>query len=143
MATTTAAQPTAPTAQQTTVKLVAGATPTTRPLAYIAQLVPPLEGEREALAMENLLQACTSECPFSLELAGNRRVQTFLLRTDSTENLETLCQQVRAQYPQVQTNMVKSSADPLALKQGEHALVGDFALSGPSWMPIKTFWGKD
>src|SRR5690242_6737238 len=65
----------------------------------LAQLIPSYEGEREAVAMETMLQGCSSQEPFSLELAGNRHAQCFLLRAPSEDMQETLCQQIRAQYP--------------------------------------------
>lgn len=111
--------------------------------AYVVQVVPPGELEREALAMENLLQAFTLDEPFSLELCGDPAQQRFLLRAGSPEALETLSQQVLAQYPQAQLRPVSSKADPLILREGEHAVVGDFDLRAPAWMPIKTFWDKE
>jgi hypothetical protein len=111
--------------------------------AYIVQIIPSSEIEREALAMENLLQAFTLDEPFSLEMCGEPAQQRFLLRTTSLETLETLCQQVLAQYPQAQLRRVSPIADPLTLSEGEHAIIGDFALRAPAWMPIKTFWEEE
>jgi hypothetical protein len=111
--------------------------------AYVVQIVPPSEIEREALAMENLLQAFSLEEPFSLEICGEKRRQRFLLRAESQSTLETLCYQLLAQYPQAQIRRLSPIADPLAMKLGEHAIIGDFSLRAPTWMPIKTFWDEE
>ena len=111
--------------------------------AYIVQIIPSSDIEREALAMENLLQAFSLDEPFSLELCGEHNQQRFLLRAASESALETLCKQMLAQYPQAQLSRVSPMADPLALADGEHAIIGDFTLRTSIWMPIKTFWGEE
>ncbi len=108
--------------------------------ARVVMIIPPLEGEREALAMENLLQACAIDEPFALELYGTARAQYFLLRTESEQTLVTLVQQVQAQYPQAKILRMQPTVDPLLLAPGEHGLIGEVALLGESWKPIKTFW---
>ena len=50
---------------------------------FLALIMPSDEGERQAQAMENWLQACASDDPFALELVGTRREQGFLLRASS------------------------------------------------------------
>ena len=93
--------------------------------------------------MENLLQAFSLDEPFALELYGTSDRQHFLMRAGSEEALETLCQQLLAQYPQAQLQRVSPVADPLIIAGNEHALVGDFTLRTPVWMPIKTFWNEE
>jgi membrane protease YdiL (CAAX protease family) len=119
--------------------------PPTASGAFLRMIVPPIEGEREALAMENWLQACSSDEPFALELCGDRRVQAILLRAASEETLSALSKQIEAQYPQAQLRKIKDVQvrDPLLMRPGEYGLVGEFALREPSWMPIKTFWGRE
>ncbi len=69
---------------------------------FLARLMPSDEGERQAQAMENWLQACASDEPFALELVGTRREQGFLLRASSAAQLTLLCKQLEAQYPQAE-----------------------------------------
>ncbi|WP_052889506.1 type IV secretory system conjugative DNA transfer family protein [Thermogemmatispora carboxidivorans] len=109
---------------------------------HLLMIVPHAEGERQAAAMENWFQACSSDEAFALELAGTRREQVFLLRASSHEQLTLLAQQFHAQYPQAEQQRVVSGADPLLLRPGEHAVVGEFALAQPAWMPLKHFGGK-
>src|SRR5450631_3594448 len=90
-------------------------------LSYVVQVVPPVEVEREALAMENLLQSFSLKEPFSLEICGELRQQRFLLRASSEQGLRTLCQQVLAQYPQARIRRLFVKSDPLRLHVGEHA----------------------
>ena len=110
--------------------------------AFLAQIVPPDEGEWTAQAMENWFQACSSQEPFALELVGTTHQQGFVLRASSEAQLALLCKQFEAQYPQCEIERLSPSVDPLLLRCGEVALVGEFALLHPSWMPIKTFGGK-
>src|SRR5579875_3653992 len=109
---------------------------------FLALITPPDEGERQAQAMENWLQACSSDEPFALELVGTRREQGFLLRASSEQQFTMLCKQLEAQYPQAEIQRVKPSADPLLLHKHEHAVVGEFSLAQPSYLPLKTFSGK-
>ncbi|GCE32045.1 hypothetical protein KDA_75290 [Dictyobacter alpinus] len=109
---------------------------------FLAMIIPFDEGELQAQAMENWFQACASDEPFCLELVGTRREQGFLLRASSEAQLTLLCKQFQAQYPQAEIQRVAPSADPLILHPGEQAIIGDFALTQPSWMPLKTFTGK-
>ncbi len=109
---------------------------------FLAVILPGDEGERQAQAMENWLQACASDEPFSLELVGTRREQGFLLRASSEEQLTLLCKQLEAQYPQAEIQRVAPTADPLILHAGEHAMIGEFSLAQPSYLPLKTFIGK-
>lgn len=104
--------------------------------------MPSDEGERQAQAMENWFQACSTNEPFSLELVGTQREQGFLLRTSSEEQLTLLCKQLEAQYPQAEIQRVALTADPLILHRGEHAVIGEFSLAQPSYLPLKTFSGK-
>ncbi len=109
---------------------------------FLALIVPSDEGERQAQAMENWFQACSSDEPFALELVGTRREQGFLLRASSEEQLALLCKQLEAQYPQAEVQRVAPTADPLILHAGEHAVIGEFSLAQPSYLPLKTFAGK-
>lgn len=109
---------------------------------YLALIVPNEEEEREANAMENWFQACASDEPFSLELVGTRREQGFVLRASSQEQLVLLLKQFAAQYPQAEIQRIAPAADPLVLRPGEHAVVGEFAMSAAPWKPLKTFPGK-
>ena len=109
---------------------------------FLAMIVPSDEGERQAQAMENWFQACASDQPFSLELVGTRREQGFLLRASSEEQRALLCKQLEAQYPQAEIQRVAQHADPLLLRAGEHAVIGEFSLAQPSYLPLKTFSGK-
>jgi hypothetical protein len=130
------------------VQLPPQTTPTT-PLAcapagseYLAMIIPFDEGELQAQAMENWFQACASDEPFCLELVGTRREQGFLFRASSETQLLLLSKQFQAQYPQAEIQRVAPDADPLLVHPGEHAVVGTFVLTQPSWMPLKTFTGK-
>jgi hypothetical protein len=109
---------------------------------FLALIVPADEGERQAQAMENWFQACSSDEPFSLELVGTRREQGFLLRASSETQLTLLCKQLEAQYPQAEIQRVTPHADPLILHTGELAVIGEFSLAQPSYLPLKTFSGK-
>ncbi len=109
---------------------------------FLALIVPNDEGEREAQAMENFFQACSSDEPFSLELVGTRREQGFVLRASSEEQFTFLSKQLEAQYPQAEIQRIAPSADPLILREDEHAVVGEFSLAQPSYLPLKTFIGK-
>ncbi|GCE50591.1 hypothetical protein EI42_04410 [Thermosporothrix hazakensis] len=109
---------------------------------HLVQLVPHEEGVLQAEAMENWFQACSTREPFALELVGTSKAQGFLLRATSKDQLILLSKQLAAQYPQAEIKRIASSADPLILRAGEHALIGEFALLKPSWMPLKTFSGK-
>src|SRR5579884_3101663 len=116
--------------------------PTKQGNTHLLMIVPHEEGERQAAAMENWFQACSSDEAFALELAGTRREQVFLLRAGSDEQLTLLSKQFDAQYPQAEQQRIAPGADPLLLPPGEHAVVGEFALAQPAWMPLKTFSGK-
>src|SRR5437016_11958718 len=94
---------------------------------YVAVITPHEEGERQAQAMENWLQACATDEPFALELVGTEREQRFLLRASSEAQLTLLCKQLEAQYPQADIVRLDQAADPLVLSHDEHALVGAFA----------------
>ncbi len=109
---------------------------------FLALIMPSDEGERQAQAMENWFQACSSDEPFALELVGTRREQGFLLRASSETQLTMLCKQLEAQYPQAEIQRVVQHADPLILHAGEHAVVGEFSLTQPSYLPLKMFTGK-
>ncbi len=109
---------------------------------FLALITPSDEGERQAQAMENWFQACASDEPFSLELVGTKREQGFLLRASSEAQLTLLCKQLEAQYPQAEVQRVLQQADPLILHSGEHAVIGEFSLAQPSYLPLKMFTGK-
>lgn len=109
---------------------------------HVVMIVPHEEGLRQAEAMETWFQACSTDSPFTLELVGTQKEQGFLLRASSADQLTLLCKQFEAQYPQAEIQHVAPPADPLILRPGEHAVIGEFALSAPSWMPLKTFTGK-
>jgi hypothetical protein len=109
---------------------------------HLAMIVPHEEGERQAQAMETWFQACASDEPFSLELVGTRREQGFVLRASSEAHLTLLSKQFEAQYPQAEIHRIAPTADPLLVHQGEVAVVGEFALARPAWLPLKTFSGK-
>lgn len=109
---------------------------------HLVMILPHEEGERQAEAMETLLQACATDSPFALELAGTRREQVFLLRASSSEQQVLLCKQLEAHYPQAEHEQIAPEYDPLVLRPGERAVVGTFALARPSWMPLKTFSGN-
>ena len=110
--------------------------------AHLVMIVPHEEGERQAQAMETWFQACASDEPFTLELVGTRREQGFVLRASSESQLTLLSKQFEAQYPQAEIHRIARAADPLLVRQGELAVVGEFALARASWMPLKTFSGK-
>src|SRR5579859_721785 len=109
---------------------------------HLVLIVPSDEGVRMASAMENWFQACASDEAFSLDLVGTRRDQGFVLRASSAEQLVLLSKQFAAQYPQAELQRIAPSADPLVLRNGEHAIIGQFAMSAAPWMPLKTFNGK-
>src|SRR5437762_4439337 len=69
---------------------------------HLVLIIPSEEGERQASAMENWFQACSSDEPFSLELVGTRREQGFVLRASSAEQLVLLTKQFSAQFPQAE-----------------------------------------
>ena len=123
---------------------IAAASPSPEPegCRFLALIMPSDEGERQSQAMENWFQACSTDEPFSLELVGTKREQGFLLRASSEEQLTLLCKQLEAQYPQAEIQRVVRTADPLILHTGEHAVIGEFALAQPSYLPLKTFSGK-
>ena len=86
--------------QQAAASSAAGATVPPRPqlagCQFLALIVPSDEGERQAQAMENWFQACSSDEPFALELVGTRREQGFVLRASSEAQLTLLCKQLEA-----------------------------------------------
>ncbi|MBA2680410.1 MAG: hypothetical protein H0U76_18675 [Ktedonobacteraceae bacterium] len=133
-----------PLSEATTVSLapVKQAFPTIEGCNHLALIVPSDEGELEAQAMENWFQACSSDEPFSLELTGTRREQGFVLRASSEAQMKLLCKQFQAQYPQAEIERIAPSADPLLLRPGEHAVVGEFSLAKEAWMPLKIFPAK-
>jgi len=109
---------------------------------FLALIVPHEEGERLSNAMETWFQACATDEPFALELVGTRLEQGFVLRASSQAQLTLLTKQFEAQYPQAEIHIIAPSADPLLIHPGEMAVVGEFALARPTWMPLKTFSGK-
>jgi hypothetical protein len=109
---------------------------------HVMLIMPSEEGELQASAMENFFQACATDETFGLELVGTRREQGFVLRASSAEQLVLLSKQFAAQYPQAELHRIDPAADPLFLRPGEHAVIGEFALSQKPWMPLKTFNGK-
>src|SRR5256884_9124347 len=100
-------------------------------------------GDLRATAWENWFQGWAPGEPFSLELTGTRRKQGFLLRAGSKAQLTLLRKQFEAQYPQADIYDLtgEAQADPLLMQPGEQVLIGDFALSRDSWMPLKMFSG--
>jgi hypothetical protein len=120
-----------------TASLTAGEGP-----APLLLMIPGDEEKRSAQAMETCLQACATEEPFAFELVGTRREQGFVLRTSSEPQAVLLCGQLEAEYPQIAFQYIAPEADPLLLREGEHALVGALDLTRPTWLPIKTF-GKE
>jgi hypothetical protein len=109
---------------------------------HLMLIMPSEEGELQASAMENFFQACATDEAFSLELAGTRREQGFILRASSADQLVLLSKQFSAQYPQAELHRIAPSADPLLLQEGEHAVIGELAMTQKPWMPLKTFSGK-
>ena len=130
--------PTTPLAPSPPVEIIAAPVGT----EHVMLILPSEEGERQASAMENFFQACATDEVFSLELVGTRREQGFVLRASSAEQLVLLSKQFSAQYPQAELHRIEPAADPLFLRPGEHAVIGEFALSQKPWMPLKTFSGK-
>jgi len=126
----------------TTMPLTPHPLPTIVGGEHVVMIVPHEEGLRQAGAMETWFQACSSDSPFALELVGTKKEQGCVLRASSADQLVLLCKQFEAQYPQAEIERIAPSADPLILRPGEHAIIGEFALSAPSWMPLKTFTGK-
>ncbi|GHO50836.1 type IV secretory system conjugative DNA transfer family protein [Ktedonospora formicarum] len=110
---------------------------------YLLLITPSDEEERQASAMENFFQACASDEPFAVELVGTRREQGFVLRASSAEQLLLLSKQFSAQYPQADLSRIAPEADPLLLREGEHAVIGEFAMTHKPWMPLKTFSGRE
>jgi hypothetical protein len=130
--------PTTPLVAPTPVEMIA-----TPPGAeHLMLIIPSEEGELQASAMETFFQACASDEAFSLELVGTRREQGFVLRASSAEQLLLLSKQFSAQYPQAELHRIDPAADPLFLHPGEHAVIGELAMSQKPWMPLKTFSGK-
>ena len=109
---------------------------------HLVLITPSDEEERLASAMENWFQSSASDEPFSLELAGTKREQGFVLRASSQEQLVLLCKQFAAQYPQAEIQRIAPYADPLVLRSGEHAVIGEFAMIRKPYLPLKTFSGK-
>ncbi|GHO58469.1 hypothetical protein [Ktedonobacter robiniae] len=60
----------------------------------------------------------------------------------SAEQFLLLSKQFAAQYPQAELSRIAPIADPLLLREGEHAVIGEFAMTQKPWMPLKTFSGK-
>lgn len=109
---------------------------------HLMLITPSDEGERQASAMENFFQACATDEAFAVELVGTRREQGFVLRASSAEQFLLLSKQFAAQYPQAELERIAPIADPLLLHKGEHAVIGEFAMTQKPWMPLKTFSGK-
>src|SRR5690348_3028789 len=105
-------------------------------------IVPSSEGERQAEAMETWITACTDEEPFALELVGTAKEQGFVLRTGNARQQERLGKQIQAQYPEAELRPIAEGADPLMIREGEHAVIGEFCLTQKSYLPLKTFSGK-
>ena len=109
---------------------------------YLVMIVPHEEGLLQAEAMETWFQACSTDTPFALELVGTQKEQGFVLRASSEDQLILLSKQLQGQYPQAELERIVPAHDPLVLRASEHAVIGEFTLVAPNWMPIKTFSGK-
>ena len=103
-------------------------------------VTPPRTGEHTLLGVENLLQSIAVPEPFSLELAGESGGVTLMARCRDDEVVRG---QLAAHYPQARIREVPGDEDPLRLGEGEQAWSMSLTVSGPEYVPLRTFRDDD
>ncbi|MCY4447474.1 MAG: type IV secretory system conjugative DNA transfer family protein [Chloroflexi bacterium] len=106
----------------------------------LLEITPPRAGERNLLAVENLLGSITDPDPFSLELAGDADGVTVMARCYDEDAVRG---QIASHYPQARIRQVAPEEDPLRIDEGEHAYTGVLRSSGPEYVPLRTFNDRD
>ena len=96
--------------------------------------------ERTLLGVENLLVSIAVPEPFSLEIAGDAAGVTLLARCREDSFVK---QQLGVHYPQAKVNEVSPEDDRLRLAEGEQAWSMNLRLSGPEYLPLRTFKDDD
>ncbi|MYB84603.1 MAG: type IV secretion system DNA-binding domain-containing protein [Chloroflexi bacterium] len=103
-------------------------------------ITPPRAGERNLLAVENLLGSVTVPEPFSLELAGDAGGVAVMARCHDEDVLRG---QIAVHYPQARTRQVEPEDDPLRLDEGDQAWTMTLRSGGPEYVPLRTFNDRD
>ena len=106
----------------------------------LLEITPPRVGERNLLAVENLLGSVTVPEPFSLELAGDADRVAVMARCHDEDVVRG---QLAVHYPQSRTRGVAPEDDPLRIGEGEQAYTAVLRSSGPEYVPLRTFNDRD
>ena len=106
----------------------------------LLEITPPRVGERNLLAVENMLGSVTAPEPFSLELAGDADRVAVMARCHDEDVVRG---QLAVHYPQSRTRGVAPEDDPLRLEEGEQAYTAVLRSSGPEYVPLRTFQDRD
>ena len=106
----------------------------------LLEVTPPRSGERNLLAVENLLGSVTAPEPFSLELAGDADRVAVMARCHDEDVVRG---QISSHYPQARIREVAPEEDPLRLDEGEQAYTAVLRPSGPEYVPLRTFNDRD
>ncbi|MDE2883692.1 MAG: type IV secretion system DNA-binding domain-containing protein [Chloroflexota bacterium] len=106
----------------------------------LLEITPPQSGERNLLAVENLLGAITDPDPFSLELVGDADGVAVQVRCNDEDAVRG---QIASHYPQARIRQVKPGDDPLRIDEGERAHAATLRSSGPEYVPLRTFNDRD
>ena len=110
------------------------------PSPVLLAVTPPRTGERTLLGVENLLQSVAVPEPFSLELAGDARGVTLMVRCQDDRVVRS---QVSAHYPQARIRQVSQEDDPLMVREDEQAGTITLRVDGPEYVPLRTFRDDD
>ncbi|MCY4619114.1 MAG: type IV secretion system DNA-binding domain-containing protein [Chloroflexi bacterium] len=103
-------------------------------------VTPPRSGQRTLLGVENLLQSIAVPEPFSLELAGDERGVTLLVRCLAGE---VVAGQIHARYPQARIRQLSHQDDPLRSSDDEQTWSLRLRSSGPDYVPLRVFRDDD
>ncbi len=111
-----------------------------KPATRLMSITPPRSGERTMLGVENLLSSIAIPEPFSLEIVGDGGGVSLLARCRDGSFVR---QQVGGRYPQARVNELSPEDEPLRLADGEQAWSMDLRLSGPEYLPLRSFRDDD
>ncbi len=106
----------------------------------LVEITPQRDGERNLLAVENLLGSVTVPESFSLEMAGDADCVAVMARCHDEDVLRG---QIAVHYPQARIRHVAPEDDPLRIDDGEQAWTATLRSSGPEYVPLRTFHDRD
>ncbi len=119
-------------------KILFGNSEPERPV--LLEVTPPRTGERTLLGVENLLGSIAVPEPFSLDLSGDMNGVALMARCIDDRVVRS---QISVRYPQARIRPVPSEEDPLRVRENEQAWGMSLRVSGPEYVPLRTFRDDD